>query len=240
MSDPAHPRAPGERAVAIGVFASGGGTNLQALLDHLDPEIARVTLVLSDRPDARALERGRAAGARAQVVSMADRSADAVADEMIDALRAAGVRLIALAGFIRKVPEDVVRRWSRRILNVHPALLPSFGGKGMYGQRVHAAVLEAHARVTGVTVHLVDEEYDRGPILAQWPVPVHAGDTPESLAERVLRVEHLLYPAVGEAAARALLRGEESAGLGWRAPAAWVAGEDPDEPAIRRALGLDG
>ncbi len=238
MSDTAQ-RGSGERAVSIGVFASGGGTNLQALLDHLDPEVARVTLVLSDRPDARALERGRAAGARALVVPMADRPADVVAGEMIDALRAAGVRLIALAGFIRKVPEDVVRRWSRRILNVHPALLPSFGGKGMYGQRVHAAVLEAHARVSGVTVHLVDEEYDRGPILAQWPVPVHAADTPETLAARVLRVEHLLYPAVVEAAARAYLRGDDVAAITWRAPGAWAGADEPDRLGVRRALGLE-
>ncbi len=229
MSDP----------VAVGVFASGGGTNLQALIDQLDPEVARVALVLSDRADARALERGRAAGARTLVVAMADRPAGDVADEIIDALRAAGVRLIALAGFIRKVPADVVRRWSGRILNVHPALLPSFGGKGMYGQRVHAAVLEARARVTGVTVHLVDEEYDRGPMLAQWPVPVHAGDTPETLAARVLRVEHLLYPAVVEAAARAYQRGDDIATLPWRAPAAWATTEDPDRAGIRAALGLD-
>ncbi len=155
------------------------------------------------------------------------------------ALRAAGVRLIALAGFIRKVPEAVVRRWSRRILNVHPALLPSFGGKGMYGQRVHAAVLEAHAKVTGVTVHLVDEEYDRGPILAQWPVPVHAGETPETLAARVLRVEHVLYPAVVEAAARAYQRGDDVAAIAWRAPDAWAGTDEPDRPGIRRALGLE-
>ena len=226
-------------AVAVGVFASGGGSNLQALLDQLDPALARLALVVSDRADARALERGRAAGARTLVVPMADRPASVAGDEMIDALRAAGVRLIALAGFIRKVPEDVVRRWSGRILNVHPALLPAFGGKGMYGQRVHAAVLEARAKVTGVTVHLVDEEYDRGPILAQWPVPVDAGDTPETLAARVLRVEHLLYPAVVEAAARAYLRGDEVAAITWRAPDAWAGGDEPDRQGVRRALGLD-
>jgi len=224
--------------VGVGVFASGGGTNLQALIDHLDPEIARVVLVLSDRAGARALERGREAGARSILVPMADRPAAVVADEMIDALRAAGVRLIALAGFIRKVPADVVRRWSGRILNVHPALLPGFGGKGMYGPRVHAAVLEAGARVTGVTVHLVDEEYDRGPILAQWPVPVLARDTPETLAARVLQVEHLLYPAVVEAAAQAYLRGDDVASISWRAPAAWASAGEPDRQGIRATLGL--
>ncbi len=230
-----------ERALNIGVFASGGGTNLQALLDRLDPALARVALVLSDRPDARALERGRAAGARTVVVTVQDRPAEQVADEMIDALRANGVRLIVLAGFIRKVPEDVVRRWSGRILNIHPALLPAFGGKGMYGQRVHAAVLAAGAKVTGVTVHLVDEEYDRGRIVAQWPVPVHAQDTPETLAARVLRVEHVLYPAVVEAAARALLKGEDLGAIPWWGPGSWGAGgEEVDEKGMRAALGLGG
>lgn len=221
-------------SIGVGVFASGGGSNLQALLDKLDPEIARVALVLADRPDARALERGRSAGARAVVVPVADRPPDAVAGEMIDALRGAGVKLIALAGFIRKVPEAVVRRWSGRILNIHPALLPAFGGKGMYGQRVHQAVLESGARVTGVTVHMVDEEYDRGRILAQWPVPVEPGDDSHTLAARVLTVEHMLYPAVVEAAARTLARGEEIASLEWRPPESFAA----DEASIRAAAGL--
>src|SRR5690606_25967592 len=101
----------------------------------------------------------------------------------------------------RRVPEPVVARLRGRILNLHPALLPAFGGEGMYGMRVHRAVLESGVRVSGVTVHLVDEHYDRGPIMAQWPVPVLPGDTPELLAERVLRVEHLLLPAAVEALA---------------------------------------
>ena len=108
----------------------------------------------------------------------------------------------------------------------------------MYGQRVHAAVLAAGARVTGASVHVVDEEYDRGRVLAQWPVPVHADDTPETLAARVLRVEHLIYPAVVEAAAAAFLRGDDVAAMPWRAPGSWAAVEEPDEAAVRAALGL--
>jgi folate-dependent phosphoribosylglycinamide formyltransferase PurN len=106
------------------------------------------------------------------------------------------IGLLALAGYLRRIPDAVVRRYAGRMVNVHPALLPAFGGAGMYGKRIHEAVLAAGVRVTGVTVHFVDEEYDRGPIIAQWPVPVLAGDDASTLAARVLRVEHLLYPRV--------------------------------------------
>lgn len=223
--------------VPIGVFASGGGTNLQALFDRLDPDVARIALVLTDRPQAHALERARAAGVRAAVVPIANRPGDVVAGEMIDALRGAGVRLVVLAGFVRKVPDDVVRRWSGRILNIHPALLPSYGGKGMYGHHVHQAVIEAGALVTGVTVHLVDEEYDRGRILAQWPVPVLAGDTPEVLAARVLKVEHLLYPAVVGAAARALDAGREIRDVAWHPPVAFAGAGEVDPATIEALVG---
>jgi phosphoribosylglycinamide formyltransferase 1 len=103
---------------------------------------------------------------------------------------------VVLAGYLRLVPAEVVRTYAGRIVNVHPALLPAFGGTGMYGARIHRAVLEAGVTVTGVTVHYVDEIFDHGRIIAQWPVPVLAGDTETALAERVLRVEHALYPRV--------------------------------------------
>jgi folate-dependent phosphoribosylglycinamide formyltransferase PurN len=108
---------------------------------------------------------------------------------------------LALAGYLRLLPREVVAEFPSRVLNVHPALLPSFGGPGMYGERVHRAVLLSGARVSGATVHYVDEEYDRGPILAQWPVPVLADDSVSSLAARVLKVEHVLYPRVIDAVA---------------------------------------
>jgi phosphoribosylglycinamide formyltransferase-1 len=101
---------------------------------------------------------------------------------------------VALAGYLKKIPSDIVRRYHHRMVNIHPALLPSFGGKGMYGRRVHEAVLESGVRWTGVTVHLVDEEYDTGPIILQEPVPVYPGDSVEELAARVLEIEHQLYP----------------------------------------------
>jgi folate-dependent phosphoribosylglycinamide formyltransferase PurN len=132
-----------------------------------------------------------------------------VGAETVQALVDAGVQVVFLAGYLRLLPAAVVARWPRRILNVHPALLPSFGGKGMYGLNVHRAVLESGARITGPTVHFVDERYDEGHILAQWPVPVRPGDTPETLAARVLAAEHRLYPLAAAHLCRALAAGNE-------------------------------
>ncbi|HXF96883.1 MAG TPA: phosphoribosylglycinamide formyltransferase [Gemmatimonadales bacterium] len=183
-------------AVRVAVLASGGGTNLQALLDALGTDApARVVRVISDRPDAGALERARRAGVEAQVLrNPAD--APGLAAALADA------DLVVLAGYLKLVPAAVVARFRGRMINIHPALLPGFGGPGMYGRRVHQAVLRSGATVSGATVHYVDEEYDRGPIIAQWPVPVRPGDTPETLAARVLAVEHQLLPAVVLALAR--------------------------------------
>lgn len=194
----------------VAVFASGSGSNLQAILDHhatLDAPPWRVELVVSDQEDARALRRARRSGIRSRFLPVAGRPSGDVAGETLDILRSAHVGLIALAGYLRLIPADVVGAFRERIVNIHPALLPAFGGKGMYGMRVHEAVLASGARVTGPTVHFVDEEYDRGPIVAQWPVPVRAGDDPRALAARVLRVEHLLYPRVVDHLGRALARG---------------------------------
>lgn len=226
-------------SVRVAVFVSGGGTNLQALLERLDPEVARVALVVSDRPEAGGLERARGAGVEARVIRVAGAEPEAVARETMTALEQADIDLVALAGYLRRVPDAVVARWRGRMLNVHPALLPAFGGPGMYGLRVHRAVLEAGCRVSGATVHLVEEEYDRGPILAQWPVPVQSGDTPESLAARVLRVEHALYPAVVQAAAEAVLRREPAAPPAWRGVEAFEGTASPDEASIRRGLGRE-
>ena len=182
----------------VAVFASGGGTNLQALLDTCrPPEPASIVLVVSDKPAAGALERAKTAGVATHVI---DDPTDGEA--IIQLLRNAGVDLVVLAGYLKHVPVAVVRKYDGRMINVHPALLPSFGGKGMYGIRVHRAVIEAGAAVSGVTIHLVNEEFDRGTPLAQWPVPVHSGDTPETLAARTLEVEHQLLPLVVLEAAR--------------------------------------
>lgn len=196
----------------IAVFASGGGTNLQALIDHFEgSRVAEIALVVSDRGSSGALDRARDAGIPTHQIQVRTRPIAAVTADLLDALRSAHADLVALAGFTQLVPPDVVRRYAYRILNVHPALLPAFGGKGMYGKRVHEAVLEAGCRITGPTVHFVNERYDEGRILAQWPVPVLEEDTPETLARRVLRVEHALYPAAVEWLARVLAAAEGEA-----------------------------
>ena len=190
------------------VLASGGGSNLQAILDHLDAlgeaRAADVVLVATDRADAGALARAERAGV-ARVTLDDHRDGDAV----LRLFAQHGVDLVALAGYLRLVPNDVVRRFHGRLLNVHPALLPAFGGKGMWGRAVHEAVLRAGVDRTGVTVHFVNERYDEGDILAQWPVPVHPGDDADTLAARVLQVEHLLYPLAAQRLCRALAAGEE-------------------------------
>jgi len=177
--------------VRVAVLASGGGTNLQALLDALrDSPLARVVRVITNRPDAGALERARAGGVAATVLRD---PGDAV--ELLAAL-AAHADLVVLAGYLKLVPPAVVARFRWRMINIHPALLPAHGGPGMYGNRVHAAVLTSGATESGATVHYVDEQYDRGPIIAQQRVPVRPGDTAETLAARVLEVEHRLLPLV--------------------------------------------
>jgi formyltetrahydrofolate-dependent phosphoribosylglycinamide formyltransferase len=184
----------------VAVLASGHGSNLQALLDELaDPAApARVSLVISNRADAGAL--ARAVRAEVPTATIAEDGQDA--PRLLALLAGHAIELVVLAGYLKKVPDEVVAAYRGRMLNVHPALLPSFGGAGMYGKRVHEAVLASGARLTGVTVHLVDEQYDHGTILAQWPVPVRPGESADALAARVLAVEHRLLPAVVRAFAR--------------------------------------
>lgn len=203
----------------IAVLASGGGSNLQALLDHLqasgDGAPGRVVVVCSDRAAAGALDRARRAGIAAEHLPK-----DAPDTLLASTLAAHGADLVVLAGYLRLVPESVVRHYRGRIVNVHPALLPAFGGPGMYGRHVHAAVLAHGATVSGPTVHFVDEVYDRGAIIAQHPVPVRRDDTPETLAARVLRAEHQLYPAVIAAlCAGTVTLGGDGRAHGWPDPA---------------------
>jgi formyltetrahydrofolate-dependent phosphoribosylglycinamide formyltransferase len=188
----------------IAVLASGGGSNLQAILDYFDAlgdrrgGGASVVVVGTDRSTAGALERAERRGIPSMVVSPEARDGAQSLDRLVDDH---GVDLIALAGYVKMIPSHIVSRFEGRMVNVHPALLPAFGGRGMYGNRVHHAVIESGARVSGVTVHFVDTQYDHGAIIAQWPVPVFATDDAGTLAARVLRVEHVLYPRVLDAVA---------------------------------------
>lgn len=204
MTMPTIPRAPAR----ISVLASGGGSNLQALIDHFAGPAASagvITFVASERATAGALDRARAAGIATGVLDAAFDS-----DAMLSLLDAAKTDVLVLAGFLKLVPEAVVRAYRGRLLNVHPALLPSFGGPGMFGMRIHEAVLEHGATLTGATVHFVDEHFDRGPIIAQWPVPVLPGDDAIRLAARVLRTEHRLFPlCVAAVASGAIVLGDD-------------------------------
>jgi formyltetrahydrofolate-dependent phosphoribosylglycinamide formyltransferase len=180
--------------IRAAVLASGGGSNLQAILDHLDAlghsRPLDIVLVASNRSGAGALDRARRRGIPAEVITPADASA------ILALFDRHAVQMVILAGYLRLVPQEVISRFRGAILNVHPALLPKFGGAGMYGHRVHEAVVAAGETESGATVHLVSEEYDRGAIVAQSRVPVHATDTAETLASRVLAAEHALYPRV--------------------------------------------
>ena len=176
---------------------SGAGSNLQAIIDgcRTGAVPADVVVVISNVPAAFALERARRCGIPAVLVEhRAYASAGGFEAAVRETLDVHGVELVCLAGFLRILSPRFVGAFAGRIMNIHPALLPAFGGKGMYGERVHRTVLAAGARVSGCTVHFVTEEPDGGPIIAQAVVPVEAGDTPATLAARVAQEEHRLYP----------------------------------------------
>lgn len=183
--------------LSIAVFASGGGTNLQTLIDASKGGIlsGRVTAVISNNSGAYALERARKENIPAYHVSSKVYPERAkFVSRLFDVFDENNISLVVLAGYMKLVPTEVIRRYRGRIINIHPALLPKYGGKGMYGINVHKAVLESGDRISGATVHIVDEIYDHGAILIQRTVPVLPDDTPESLAARVLKIEHKILP----------------------------------------------
>jgi len=181
----------------LAVLASGRGSNLQAIIEHFDnlarERVATVALVASNRADSPALIRAATAS-----IDIAHFDAADDGSELLALLQKFRIDLVVLAGYLKRIQPKVIREYAGRIVNIHPALLPAFGGEGMYGARVHEAVIASGARETGATVHIVDDEYDRGPIVAQWRVPVNQSDTAESLAARVLNVEHVIYPRAVE------------------------------------------
>ena len=207
------PRRPAARPlVRLAFFASGGGSNVGAILDAIDDGRldAEPVLLVSDRGSAGALDRAARRGLPTAVLPPARFGGEgAFADALLDALLAHDADAIALAGYLKRIPDAVVAAYRHRVLNVHPSLLPAFGGAGWYGRRVHQGVLDAGCRVSGATVHLVDEEYDTGPIVLQEAVRVEPDDTAETLAARVLAVEHRLFPAALQLLAQDRLRVED-------------------------------
>ena len=183
----------------IAVFASGSGSNLEAILKAIEDGSltnTSVVAVISNKSQARALQRAKNRDIRAVHLSPSHFEDETdYLEALQEVLQTERVNFIALAGYLKKIPLALVREYKGRMLNIHPSILPAFGGAGMYGIKIHKAVLERGVRWTGVTIHFVDEDYDTGPILLQKPVPVHTNDTAESLASRVLAVEHRIYPA---------------------------------------------
>jgi phosphoribosylglycinamide formyltransferase-1 len=177
----------------LGFFASHGGTNMQAILDACkDGRLqAKPCVVISNNSDSTALDRARREGIPWYHLSGKTHPVrDELDTAILDRLQRHDVNLVILAGYMKLLGPLTLSEYRGRVLNIHPALLPKFGGKGMYGKAVHEAVLAAGERVTGVTIHLADEEYDHGPIVAQREVPVQEDDTTDSLAARVLKHEH--------------------------------------------------
>jgi phosphoribosylglycinamide formyltransferase-1 len=181
--------------VRIAVLASGSGSNAEVLVRHFrHSDAGEVVLVGCDRPGAYVLQRAWGLGVPSYLFDREDLATGRVEQEMTGQR----IDLIVLAGFLRLIPPDLLRAFPDRIINIHPSLLPRHGGKGMYGARVHAAVLEAGDAQSGITVHRVNEEYDRGEVLFQATCPVRNGDTADTLAERVHALEHAHYPEVVE------------------------------------------
>jgi phosphoribosylglycinamide formyltransferase-1 len=185
----------------IGVLISGGGTNLQALIDACrSGDInGEITVVLANKEDAYGLERAKDAGIRAEYVKWLGMAPEQYDEKLASIFKEEGVELVVLAGWLRVLTRGFIDSFKNRIMNIHPSLIPSFCGKGYYGEKVHQAVLRAGVKVTGATIHMVDEGTDTGPILLQEAVNVLPDDTVQSLQQRVLEVEHrLLVKAVAE------------------------------------------
>ena len=194
--------------IAILVSGHGRGSNMAAIIDACQRgEIdGQVVLVIGTRDEAPALQRATEKGVSTEVVSPSKLGEEEYARRLLQTLGDAQVDLVCLAGFMRLLPPPVVHAYAGRVMNIHPALLPLFGGKGMYGEHVHRAVLESGMKVSGCTVHFVDESYDTGPIILQRCVPVEEEDTWETLAARVLAQEHQAYVQAVQLFAQGRLR----------------------------------
>lgn len=181
----------------IVVFASGSGSNFQSIIDAIQAGTidARIAGLISNKQGIKSLERAEVNSIPSFVIAESDfNSYEEYAEKLLSIIQDWNTDLIVLAGFLRKIPSNVIQSFEHRILNIHPSLLPKYGGKGFYGLHVHNAVIKAGDSISGCTIHVVSEEYDKGPILDQATVKVHKDDSPEILAAKVLKQEHLLYP----------------------------------------------
>ena len=186
----------------IAIFASGSGTNAQRIIEYFsgNPKIS-VALILSNKPDAYVLVRAKNLNVPAVVF---DRHSFYETDDIIKLLKKEKIDFIVLAGFLWMVPVNLILAYHGRIINIHPALLPKYGGKGMYGERVHEAVIQSGDKVSGISIHYVNEKYDEGDIIFQVKCEVLQNDTPNSLAQRVHQLEYKHYPEVIEKLVRGL------------------------------------
>ena len=201
-----------ENRINIAVLVSGGGTNLQALIDAEKAgrvKSGRLALVISSKPDAYALVRAQEAGIPTEVVAKKQYGSEGMEKHIRRLLEMYGIKLIVLAGFMSILSREFTTAYDHRIINVHPSLIPSFCGEGFYGLHVHEAALAKGVRITGATVHFVNEIPDGGDIIEQKAVRVFDGDTPERLQKRVMRqAEWKILPAATETVARKILKGE--------------------------------
>lgn len=180
----------------IAVFASGAGSNAQKLIEYFrNSSVARVALIVCNKPGAGVLAIAEKENVPALLI---EKENFFRGDAYLPQLQEQKIDFIVLAGFLWKIPVKLIEAYPKRIVNIHPALLPKFGGRGMYGQYVHEAVLQAGERESGITIHYVDEHYDNGDVIFQTACPILSGDTPESIAHRIHQLEHLHYPRVVE------------------------------------------
>lgn len=179
----------------VAVFASGQGSNLKAIFENQElNNLIDIKIVCSNNPDCNALHLARLVGIETYLIPKLTTEQSTL--DLINKLNEIKIELIVLAGYLKLIPAQLIEKFEYKIINIHPALLPSFGGKGMYGINVHRAVFESSAKVSGATVHFVNQEYDKGLIIAQRCVDISDVKSPEEIAERVIKVEHQLLPFV--------------------------------------------
>lgn len=195
------------KSVKIAIFASGSGSNAQNIVNHFNSHNnIEISLILSNKNDAFVLERAKRLGIKSLTFTREELNSTSRVE---DILKENSIDLIILAGFLLKIPVSLLEKYPSRIINIHPALLPLFGGKGMYGMNVHKAVIESGQKESGITIHLVDEHYDHGSTLFQAKCVVEDGDTPDSLAQKIHNLEGEYFPKVIETFVETNLLGEE-------------------------------